>query len=315
MVPAMRAYTLDDFDTTPALRDLPTSAPAPGAGELVVRVQASSANPVDNAIAAGMLKGMVEHEFPVILGRDYAGVVEQAGPGTSFSAGDEVFGFVLHADPAVHRGSWAELITVAASALAAKPAGVATADAGAAPLAGITALTCLDALELGAGQSVLVVGANGGVGGFAVQLAAAAGAHVIATGLAEDEDYLRGLGAAEVVDRDGDVAAALRSAHPDGIDAIVDLVSYTPDAFGAYAAALKLGGRASSPLPGVGDGEGRFAVMAKPEPAALERLGAQLAAGTLRVPIQQSYALEQAGDALAALASTHSQGKLAIRIA
>jgi NADPH2:quinone reductase len=312
----MRAFTLDDFDATPALRDLPTSAPAPGDGELVVRVQASSANPVDNAIAAGMLKGMIEHEFPVILGRDYAGMVEQAGPGTSrFSAGDEVFGFVLHGDPAVHRGSWAELITVAESALAAKPAGVATADAGATPLAGITALFCVDALELSAGQSVLVVGANGGVGSFAVQLAAHAGAHVIATAHAEDHDYLRGLGAGELVDRDGDVAAAVRAEHPDGIDAIVDLASYTPDAFGAYAAALKPGGRVSSPLPGVGDGEGRFGVMARPDPAALERLGAHLEAGTLRVPIQASYGLEQAGEALGALASTHTQGKLAISVA
>ena len=312
----MRAFTLDDFDTPPALRDLPTSAPEPGEGELVVRVQASSANPVDNAIAAGMLKGMVEHDFPVILGRDYAGVVEQAGPGASrFSAGDEVFGFVQHAEPTVHRGTWAELITVPASALAAKPAGVTTADAGATPLAGITALTCLDVLELTPGQNVLVVGATGGVGSFAVQLAAHAGAHVIATALAEDEEYLRGLGVAELVDRDGDVGAAVRAAHPDGIDAIVDLVSFTPDAFGAYATALKPGGRASSPLPGVGDGEGRFAVMAAPEPAALERLGAHLEAGALRVPIQQSYALEQAGEALGALASTHSQGKLAISVA
>jgi len=312
----MRAFTLDGFDTPPALRDLPTSAPAPGAGELLVRVQASSANPVDNAIAAGMLKDMVEHRFPVILGRDYAGVVEQAGPGAArFAAGDEVFGFILHADPVVHRGGWAELITVAESALARKPAAVASSDAGATPLAGITALTCLDALELTAGQSVLIAGATGGVGSFAVQLAAAAGAHVITTALAGDEEYLRGLGAAELVDRDGDVAAAVRANHRGGIDAIVDLVSYTPDAFAAYAAALKTGGRASSPLPGVGDGEGRFAIMATPDPAALDRLGAHLSAGTLRVPIQRSYGLEQAGEALGALASTHTQGKLAIAVA
>jgi len=311
----MRAFTLDAFDTQPGLRDLPTSAPAPGDGELVVRVQASSVNPVDNAIGAGMLRGMAEHDFPVILGRDFAGVVEEAGPGTSrFAAGDEVFSFVLHADPAVHRGAWAELITVSESALAAKPAAVATADAGATPLAGITALTCLDALELAAGQSVLVVGANGGVGSFVVQLAAAAGAHVIATGLEEDHDYLRGLGAAELVDRAGDVGAAVRAAHPDGIDAIVDLVSYTPDAFGAHAAALKPGGRASSPLPGVGQGEGRVAIMAAPDPAILERLAGHLEAGTLRVPIHHSYGLEQAGEALAALAS-HTQAKLAISVA
>jgi hypothetical protein len=81
---------------------------------VLVRVQASSANPADNSIAAGMLKQMgLEYEFPVILGRDYAGVVEQTGAEvTRYSVGDEVFGFLLHANPTVHDGSWTELITV-----------------------------------------------------------------------------------------------------------------------------------------------------------------------------------------------------------
>src|SRR5215212_10835303 len=100
----MRAITLEALDAAPALADLP--APTPAAGEVLVRVQASSANPVDNAIAAGMLAAMFEYEFPVVLGRDYAGVVERVGAGvTRFAAGDEVFGFVPHADPAVHNGS------------------------------------------------------------------------------------------------------------------------------------------------------------------------------------------------------------------
>ena len=96
----------------PALRyDLP--APTPEANEVLVRVHASSANPVDNAIAAGMLTSMVEHEFPVTLGRDYAGVVEQVGADvTRYPVGDNVYGFLLHANPTVHDGSWAELITV-----------------------------------------------------------------------------------------------------------------------------------------------------------------------------------------------------------
>ena len=96
----MKAIILDALGTAPALRDdLP--APTPGAGKLLVRVQASSVNPVDNAIAAGMLSGMgVEHEFTVTLGRDYAGVVEQVcADATGYSVGDEVYGFVLHANP------------------------------------------------------------------------------------------------------------------------------------------------------------------------------------------------------------------------
>src|SRR3954447_15278537 len=109
----VRAVTIDGPDAAPALRDdLP--APTPAENEVLVRVHASSVNPVDNSIAAGLLAGMgVEHDYPVILGRDFAGVVEQAGAAVSgYRPGDEVFGFLLHANPTVHDGAWAELITV-----------------------------------------------------------------------------------------------------------------------------------------------------------------------------------------------------------
>src|SRR5687767_13207905 len=165
----MKAVTLDSFDGPPALReDLP--APTPAGGEVLVRVQASSANPVDNSIAAGMLKDMVEHEFPVTLGRDYAGVVEQVGPDvTRYAVGDEVFGFLMHANPTVHDGSWAELITVSDdTSIARRPTNVDVATAGAAPLAAITALTAIDALNLSEDDTVLIVGATGGVGSLAI---------------------------------------------------------------------------------------------------------------------------------------------------
>src|SRR5918993_3105653 len=174
----MRAIILEDFDSSPGLRqDLP--APTPSDNEVLVRVSASSVNPVDNSVAAGMLKEMVEHEFPVTLGRDFAGVVEQIGVDvTGFSVGDEVFGFIPGMSPTVHAGSWAELIAVPESIVARKPTGVEFKAAGAAPLAGITAMTALDALGVSEGDTVLVVGANGGVGSFFVQLAANAGATV-----------------------------------------------------------------------------------------------------------------------------------------
>src|SRR5215216_8205206 len=136
----MRAFTLDSFDTPPGLReDLPT--PQLGPGQLLVRVQASSVNPVDAGIAAGHLKDMFPHEFPVLVGRDYAGVVEQVGADvTGYVPGDAVFGFVPGMSPGVHHGSWAELIAVPQDQVAHLPEGVALAQAGAAPLAGVTAL-------------------------------------------------------------------------------------------------------------------------------------------------------------------------------
>jgi NADPH:quinone reductase len=293
----MNAVTFDALDTPPRARD-DLDEPVAGSGQVLVRVRASSANPVDNAIAAGMLAQMVEHDFPVTLGRDYAGVVEAVGDGVSdFAAGDEVFGFLTHANPAVHDGSWAELIAVGAEQSIAKaPEGVDLATAGAAPLAGITALACVDAIDPQPGERVLIVGASGGVGSFAVQLAAQAGATVIAPGLPEDEEYLGGLGAAEVVAR-GEAPEA---------DAVIDLVSYAPGDYGDA--------RVASPLNAAGDGPAHFNVGARPTTENLDRLAGLLADGTLKVHIQATYELERAPEALQALASTHTQGKTAISV-
>jgi NADPH2:quinone reductase len=311
----MRAITVDIFDSSPGLRqDLP--APTPADNEVLVRVRASSVSPVDNSVAAGMLKDMVEHEFPVTLGRDFAGVVEQAGSEVSgLSEGDEVFGFITGMSPAVHEGTWAELIAVPESSATRKPEGVDTASAGAAPLAAITAMSALDALGVSEGDTVLVVGANGGVGSFAVQLAANAGARVIAPGLPEDEEYLKDLGVSEVLPRDADIAALVHERYPEGIEALLDLVSYAPEGFDTHAEVLKDDGRGASSLSAAGEGSERHNVMAMPTPEHLQRLARVLEAGTLRVPIQRSYELDQAADALQALSAEHTQGKLAIRVA
>jgi NADPH:quinone reductase-like Zn-dependent oxidoreductase len=310
----VKAVTLNDFDSAPVLReDLP--APTPAANEVLVCVHASSVNPADNSIAAGMLKQMgVEYEFPVILGRDYAGVVEQVGSDvTDYNVGDAVYGFLLHANPTAHDGSWTELIAVPQDMFIGRaPEAVDVAIAGAAPLAGIAAMLAIDALKLSDGDTVLIVGATGGVGSLAVQLATRAGATVVAPALADDEAYLRELGVSELLPRDGYLAAATREQHPDGFDAVLDLVNYAPD---VPASLAKDGGRVASPTGAAGDGPGRTLVMAAPTPENLERLTRLLANGTLRVHIQDTYELAQAPDALTALATTHTQGKLAIRVA
>ena len=307
----MQAVALTAFDTPPTLTDLPQ--PTPAINEVLVRVHASSVNPVDNGIAAGMLKQMgVEYDLPVILGRDYAGVVEQVGADvTRYRVGDKVFGFLLHANPTVHEGSWAELLTVPEDATIARvPDSVDLAAAGAAPVAGIAAMLSVDALELSKDDTVLIVGATGGVGSIAVQLAARAGATVTAPALLEDEDYLRELGVTEVLPRDSDLGETAHKTHPHGFDAVLDLVNYTP---GVPANLAKDGGRVASPTGAAGEGPGRTMVMAEPTTANIERLGRLLADG-LHVPIHASYELSQAPEALAALASNHTQGKLAIRI-
>jgi NADPH:quinone reductase-like Zn-dependent oxidoreductase len=306
MTTSIKGVVIDAEGSAPIVRtDLP--APTPGPGDVLVRVHASSANPVDNAIAAGMLVGMIEHEFPVTLGRDYAGVVEEVGADvTNFAPGDEVFGFVSHADPTVQKGSWAELITLPQDVgIARTPGNGDLATAGAAPLTGITAMTLVDALELSAGETVLVVGATGGVGSLAVQLAAHAGATVIAPALAEDEDFLRELGVDQRIDRDGDLSGVRANA-------VLDLVSYAP---GAFDAALEPGGRVASPNSAAGEGPGRTNVTSDPSTENLERLAQLLDGGTLKIHVQDSYDLDRAAEALQTLGSTHTRGKLAIRVA
>jgi NADPH:quinone reductase len=307
----MRAVLIDAFGAAPSVRDV--DPPTAGPGHVRVRVRASSVNPVDSAIAAGMLKDALPHEFPITLGRDYAGTVDAVGDGvTRYAPGDAVFGFVAAMTPPVHDGGWAELVVVPEDvSIAPLPAGVDLAEAGAAPLAAITALALLDAVSLAAGEVVLVVGATGGVGSAAVQLAAGSGARVVAPARDDDADYLRGLGVAELVPRDGDVVAAVRERIPEGVDALLDLVSYAP---GAYDGALGEGARVASPLGAAGDGPGRTNVLAEPTTANLERVAALLASGALTVHVQHTYPLEHAAEALQDLASSHVRGKLALEL-
>ncbi len=172
----------------------------------MVRVTASSVNPVDSAIAAGMLKGMADYRFPVVLGRDFAGIVQGVGSGVDdYQEGDEVYGYLLHAAPDVHDGSWAELTVVPADGFVdRKPAEVGWPEAGAAtrgpkraPLRwrasprSAASMRSSSATATSSSSSAR----RAASGSSAVQLAARAGAQVIAAGLPEDESYLRGLGA------------------------------------------------------------------------------------------------------------------------
>jgi NADPH:quinone reductase len=169
----------------------------------------------------------------------------------------------------------------------------------------------VDALNLSEGDVLLVAGATGGVGSIAVQLAAKAGAEIIAPALPDDETFLRDLGVSKVIPREGDVVATVREDHPEGTDALIDLVNYEP---GSYDAALKDGGRVSSSTGAAGEGDGRTNVMAEPTSENLERLSGLLADGTIRVPVQESYQLAEAPEALSALTQNHTQGKLAVRV-
>ena len=305
----MRAIAVNDYGTPPVLTDLPK--PEPGPGEVLVRVRASSINGFDGAVAAGMLKGMMEHRFPVVLGKDFAGVVEALGEGASrFAPGDEVFGVVMK--PFLGDGGLGEYLVVGEQyGITRVPDGLGLQAAGALGLAGSAALDTIAAVAPAAGDYVLISGATGGVGAIAVQYAKAAGAAVIATARpGAEEQFVRGLGAAHAVDYSGDVTAQVRAIAPDGVSAVVHLAGDAAQLAGLLAA----GGRIASTL-GFGPDQhpAAIAVMASPEAATLDRLAADAAGGRLRVPITRTYPLEETPQALADFAAG-SLGKLAVTV-
>jgi NADPH:quinone reductase len=242
-IDAMHAVVVTEYGGRAETLDLPT--PRAQAGQILIRVLAAGMNPMDRAIAAGAWQSFMPGTFPLVLGVDVAGTVEQAGAGQSrFAIGDRVMGQLL-VPPLGSSGTYAEHVAVSADATLARiPAELDAAVAACAPTAGMTALAIVESLAPLDGKSVLIVGAAGGVGSFATQFAVGAGAHVIANVRAENVERMRAYGVAETVDH---TTAALPEivarTHPDGIDVLVDLASDAA-AFAALAALVREGGAA-----------------------------------------------------------------------
>jgi NADPH:quinone reductase-like Zn-dependent oxidoreductase len=313
----MRALYVPAAGEQPRLSDLPV--PTPGEGQVLIRVKAAGLNAIDNALAAGMMAGMLEHAYPLVLGRDAAGVVEAIGPGvTEFAVGDEVLGHVLLAAP-VQVGTLAEYALLPAAATAAKPAGLDWLTAAALPLAGAAASAAVSAADPQPGQIILVVGATGGVGSYAVQLLATLGITVLATGTPADAERLTGLGAATVLDYTAtSVADQVRAAYPDGVDAVIDLVSYAPD--NLPLSAVRKGGKVVSSLGAASDealaaeGLSGANIMAMPTGEIISALVDKVLRGTLAVDVETVLPLTDAADGLATLADGLARGKIVVRV-
>jgi NADPH:quinone reductase-like Zn-dependent oxidoreductase len=313
----MRAVVLPAQGAAPVLTDLP--APEPEDAEVLVRVRASSVNPHDAMVASGAAARYMEYRFPVVLGSDLVGTVEAVGSAVDdLSPGDRVFGLVR--ELVAERGSFAELVAVPRDWVAPVPDGLDDASAGALGLAALTALRCVEAVAPVAGEVVLVNGATGGVGSYAVQMIVGRGASVVATARpGEEAAHVRELGAAEFVDWSaGDLPAAVRGLHPDGVDGIVDLVTRDRDAFTALATGtlgpdgrVACTGHAADPerLPGVR----AVNVLADVDQDALRAIAELVDAGLLRVPVTRTFGLDEIDEAFAAL-SLGALGKLAIQL-
>jgi NADPH:quinone reductase-like Zn-dependent oxidoreductase len=306
----VRGVAYDEFGDLDVLRlrdDLPE--PPVGPDTVLVRVHAAGVNPVDLGIRAGRLAGAFPHHFPIIPGWDVAGVVETAGPAVvDFAPGDEVYGYVRRDD--VQWGTMAEFVPTPQRCLAAKPRTLSFAEAGAVPLAGLTAYQALtEALGVGEGDRVLVHRGAGGVGFFAVQIAAALGATVIATASPRNAGFLREAGAAEVLDYSTGPISGQLSAP---VDAVLDLVG--GDTLADAPKQVRDPARIASIVdPAVRDLGGRY-VFVRPDTHDLEELARMTDAGQLRVAIARAFPLEQVADAQRLVGEGHVRGKVVVTV-
>ena len=309
----MKALAIERRDVAPAVLDV--AAPAAGDGQVLIRVEAASVNGFDLAIAAGRIWDSMPADFPVVLGRDYAGTVAAVGAGVDgFEVGQPVAGIVT--GPRLGPGSIGEHYVAAAGKVTARPVAVLAVDAAAVGLAGVTAATAMDVLGVGVGDTLLVSGATGGVGSFAVQLAAAEGARVIATAAAgEASEFVSSLGARDVVDFTGDLAAAVRDVAPDGVTAVLHAAG---DA-SALAQLLAPGGRLVSLQGATLEQTGRDDIAVTPiqskyTPERMGRLLDAVAAGRLRVAVGKTFALADATEALEWFADLRHLGKVVVTL-
>ncbi|MFF9346791.1 NADP-dependent oxidoreductase [Streptomyces sp. NPDC014734] len=300
----MRAIAVSAFRAEPELIEIPK--PEPGAGEIRVRVEYTALNPCDWQAAQRSPDDSTSQVFPLVVGVDFAGRVDMIGNGPNrFRVGDPVFGRAAGPSSGTGIGTYCDYTTVAQdSAVALVPPGLPLDVAAALPSAGTAAAQILETVALRGHESLLVVGAAGGVGSLLTQLAAARDIRVIAAVRGDERRRMADLGAAATIDTVyRPLETAVREMFPNGVDALVDLVATDPDAFAARAALVRAGGTALTTR-GVA---GRAALPAgvtgidfrlEPSPVLLDVLAAGAAEGMLRVPIDIELPLEKAPQAL-----------------
>jgi NADPH:quinone reductase-like Zn-dependent oxidoreductase len=300
----MRAVTFTEYGGPEVLRVAEAEEPHAGAGQVRIAVRASGVNPIDWKARSGMLREVMPVEFPVLDGREAAGVVDEVGEGVEgVSAGDDVFGFTV-------AGAAAEYAVL--DAFARKPAGLSWEEAAGLPVAVETSVRVFNVLGgIGEGQTIVINGAAGGVGTAAVQLARARGARVIGTASEGNHEFLRSLGAEATTYGEG-MAERIRALAPDGVDlafdtagkgAIPDLIELTADpakvATIADFTAAELGAKVT------GGGDGRA-------PGALEEAAALIEKGEFSLPVAQAFPFDRAGDAHRTSEGGHVRGKLVL---
>jgi NADPH:quinone reductase-like Zn-dependent oxidoreductase len=305
----MKAIYIEQFGGPDVLTYGDVPDPQAGPGQVVVDVVAASINGADWRVRAGLY---AQAKFPLILGRDFSGTVAALGDGvTDFKLGDAVFG-VLEAG---REGAYAEKVAIGAAIIAKKPAALSHIDAAALALTGLTAIISVETtLKLQRGETILIQGGAGGVASFAIQLAKHIGARVITTTSAANMDYVRGLGADEVIDYNAQDFTRVVG----GCDAVFDTVG--GDVAQKSFAVLKPGGRAAfiasgaqAPKPDRDDVTSLRPAVGRAR-APLERITELVLAGVVRPPEIKLYPLADAAEAHRISEGRHFRGKLVLQV-
>ena len=305
----VRAVRFDHYGPVEVLQVAEVERPIPTAGQVLVEVVSAGINPGEIAIREGLLDERWPATFPSGQGSDFAGRVVEVGDRVrNVAVGDEVIGFTDQ------RASHAELVVADAAHVTAKPASVDWNQAGALKVAGTTAYAAVRAVAPRPGETVAVSGAAGGVGSLVVQLARRAGARVIGIAGEANAEWLRSFGVHPVTYGEG-IAARLRAAAPQGIDAFVDTFG------GGYVQLAVDLGVAADRIETIidfaaADSIGAHAVGGADASTAsvLAELAELIAAGELTVPIAATYPLDKVREAYTELAKRHTRGKIVLRV-
>ncbi|PYP85575.1 MAG: NADPH:quinone reductase [Candidatus Angelobacter sp. Gp1-AA117] len=332
----MKCILTESYGGPEVLQVEEVPVPQVGPNGVLVRIHATSVNPLDWKLRQGLLRPVMDLRFPIILGCDFSGVVEKVGNSvTLFKPGDEVYGFKDGRVGKTYRGTYAEYAVAPEKAVARKPANLSHEEAAAMPVAAVSAWQGLVKYgKIKAGSRVLIHAGAGGVGSFAIQTAKAFGAYVAATASGRNQDLLRELGADLPIDYEQERFEEKIS----GYDVVLDNVGKS--VWGGSLSVLKPGGRLVSlvpPSPKEPAGKLRFfastgsqvagwalrglltgkfltLLMVKPQGGELEKLTALVEAGKVKPVIQKVYSLEEIAEAHTVSEQGHVRGKLVLRI-
>jgi len=311
----MRAMVIDRYGAADVLRAATVPRPVPTRGQVLVRTRCIGVNPKDVIVRKGKFKIATGKKFPLLVGHDIAGEVVEAAPGADLAVGQQVFGMIND----FAGRAYAEYAAVDAQSLCAAPTSVDLRTAAAVPLAAQTALQALrDQARLKPGQHVLINGASGGVGVFAVQIAKLLGAEVTAVCSARNAELVQGLGADHLVDYAETTLASL----PQRFDAIFDVFgNYRFDALrplltahGTYVQTIPSGQVVKDVARTVFSRQRARLVVVRSQRAQLEWLRQHIDAGRLKVVVDRSFALDDAAEAHRYMETKRARGKVVLEV-